>query len=61
MKVKSNSMMDKTLKIKEDSKKTKQVNSIKKESPKIDSKKFKQVKPTLKESINKKLFSTYLP
>ncbi|WP_193450554.1 hypothetical protein, partial [Streptomyces plicatus] len=56
-KVKSNSMMDKTLKIKEDSKKIKQGKPIKKESPKIDSKKIKQVKPTIKESINKKLLN----
>ncbi|GHB31948.1 hypothetical protein GCM10010392_68960 [Streptomyces clavifer] len=56
-KVKSNSMMDKTLKIMEDSKKIKQGKPIKKESPKIDSKKVKQVKPSIKESINKKLLN----
>ena len=56
-KVKSNSMMVKILKIKEDSKKAKQVKPINKESPKIDSKKIKQVKSTLKESINKKLLN----
>ena len=55
--VESNSMKGKTLKIKEDSKKTKQVKPIKKESPKIDCKKVKQVKPNIKESINKKLIS----
>ena len=42
--VESNSMKGKTLKIKEDSNKTKQVKQIKKESPKIDCKKVKQVK-----------------
>ena len=56
-KVESKSMKGKTLKIKEDSKKTKQVKSIKMESPKIDSKKVKQVKPSLKESMNKKLLN----
>ena len=50
-------MKGKTLNIKEDSKKIKQVKSIKKESPKIDSKKVKQVKPSIKESINKRLLN----
>lgn len=55
--VKSNPMKGRTLKTKEDSKKTNQVKPIKNETPKIDSKNLKQVKLNKKESIKKNLLN----